>query len=102
MKLSDYPKSWPELSKKLRFERAGNKCEKCGAENHKPHPVPGSKVVLTVAHLCRCYPKCGDEAHLQVMCNRCHLNYDREIHLARAAKTRYRKKYKDQQELFER
>jgi hypothetical protein len=25
--------------------------ERAGAENYKPHPITGSKVVLTVAHL---------------------------------------------------
>ena len=28
-----YPKDWPEISKRIRHERAGNKCEQCGAPN---------------------------------------------------------------------
>ncbi len=32
-------------------ERDGWCCKRCGAENKKPHPVTGSIVVLTVAHL---------------------------------------------------
>ena len=45
-----YPKDWPAISKAIR-ERAGQRCEECGAENYKPHPLTGSKVILTVAHL---------------------------------------------------
>ena len=46
-----YPKNWPAISKRIRFERAGNRCEWCDAENYKLHPQTGSRVVLTVAHL---------------------------------------------------
>lgn len=28
-----YPKNWKEISKRIRFERAGGKCEKCSAPN---------------------------------------------------------------------
>ena len=28
-----YPKNWPELSRRVRFERAGGRCQKCG----RPH-----------------------------------------------------------------
>lgn len=48
---SEYPENWHEISKFIRFERAGNCCETCGAENYKLHPETGSKVVLTVAHI---------------------------------------------------
>lgn len=30
-----YPKNWPQISRRIRFERAGGKCEQCG----KPHGV---------------------------------------------------------------
>jgi hypothetical protein len=30
-----YPRDWPEISRRIRFERAKGKCEKCGA----PHGV---------------------------------------------------------------
>lgn len=33
-----YPENWKQISKRIRFERAKNKCEVCGAENYKPHP----------------------------------------------------------------
>ena len=45
-----YPADWPAISRRIRFERAGNRCEWCGAANHWFHPETGSVVVLTVAH----------------------------------------------------
>ena len=45
------PDDWPEISACIRFERAGDRCEWCGAANHWFHPEMGSVVVLTVAHL---------------------------------------------------
>lgn len=47
----EYHPKWTLISRLIRFTRAKNKCEKCNAENYQPHPVTGSKVVLTVAHL---------------------------------------------------
>ena len=41
-----YPKDWKLRSRFIRFYRGHNKCEWCGAENHKPHPITGSKVVF--------------------------------------------------------
>ncbi len=46
-----YPKDWPAISKRIRFERAGGRCEDCGAVNGEPHPETGSVVVLSVGHL---------------------------------------------------
>ena len=48
---SRYPKDWALRSRFVRFYRAENKCEWCGAENHQPHPVTGNRVVLTCAHI---------------------------------------------------
>jgi len=76
---SEYPDDWKEISERIRFERAKNKCEECGAENYKPHPVTGSKVILTVAHLNHDINDCRDE-NLKAMCQRCHLNYDNNMH----------------------
>lgn len=50
-----YPKDWKQIAASIR-ERASNRCEgspdfpDCRAENGQPHPVTGSRVVLTVAH----------------------------------------------------
>ena len=74
-----YPKDWKSISERIRFERAANKCEVCGAENYKPHPETGSKVILTVAHLDHKPENCADE-NLKAMCQRCHLRYDAHHH----------------------
>lgn len=91
-----YPANWPDISRRIRTERAGGWCEcrgecglhghnadwsrnRCPALNGKPHPITGSTVVLTVAHLNHTPEDCRDE-NLLAMCNRCHLNYDKDHH----------------------
>lgn len=44
-----------------------------------PHPETGSKVILTVAHLNHTPEDCNPE-NLRALCQRCHLNYDKEHH----------------------
>jgi 5-methylcytosine-specific restriction endonuclease McrA len=85
-----YPADWEEISLRIRA-RSGGRCEFCGAENYKPHPVTGSRVVLTVAHLDHDPQNCSDE-NLRALCQRCHLRYDARHHARNAAATRYRKK----------
>lgn len=93
-----YPKNWKELRAAV-LERAKNKCEFCGVENHAVEVrradgsfreysameveasfLDGDKViqiVLTVAHLDH-----DEENHevkldrLAALCQRCHLRYD--------------------------
>jgi hypothetical protein len=61
--------------------RSGNRCEgsprypDCRAENGKPHPFTGSKVVLTVAHVDHDRGRNGPE-DLRHWCQRCHLTHD--------------------------
>lgn len=69
-----YPTDWPEISRRIR-DKAGNKCEWCPAVNGEPHPVTGSKVVLTVAHLDHTPENCTDD-NLAALCQRCHNRYD--------------------------
>ena len=82
-----YPKNWPEISVRIRVVRAKNQCEqtingeRCAALNGKPHPITGSIVVLTVAHLDHRPENCADE-NLKAMCQRCHLRYDAHHHKA--------------------
>lgn len=45
------------------------------------------KVVLTVAHLDHQPENCADD-NLKALCQKCHLDYDREHHKANRAKTR--------------
>jgi hypothetical protein len=50
MNRKEYPPNWNAISKRIRFERAGGRCEDCEAINGDPNPKTGSIVVLTVAH----------------------------------------------------
>lgn len=87
-----YPKDWKAISLRIRA-RAGNRCEgapgiyeDCRAENGKPHPVTGSRVILTVAHLDH-VPEHVAEDNLRALCQRCHLTYDAKHHAKNAQAT---------------
>ena len=73
-----YPADWDLRSRFVRFYRAKNRCEWCGAENYKPHPETGSKVILTVAHVYDHRPEAAGLMNLAALCQRCHLGHDRE------------------------
>lgn len=81
-----YPTDWKQVSQRIR-ERSGGRCERCGAVNYEPHPITGSKVVLTVAHLDHQPENCEDE-NLKAMCQRCHLGHDIEHHRQQRIKNR--------------
>jgi 5-methylcytosine-specific restriction endonuclease McrA len=70
-----YPKDWKQVSLQIR-ERDGWRCKWCGAENSKPHPVTGSKVVLTVAHHPDSNPANCADGNLQALCQSCHNKLD--------------------------
>ena len=78
-----YPKDWKAISHRIRFERAGGVCEfeqdgvRCEAVHGKNHPLTGSKVVLTTAHLDHTPENCGDD-NLKAGCQLHHNRYDRE------------------------
>lgn len=76
--------------------RAGGRCEgtpqfpDCRAENGMAHPVTGSRVVLTIAHMDH------DETHAdpercRALCQRCHLTWDAKHHAMNAAMTKRRR-----------
>lgn len=88
-----YPRCWRKLSKHIRFVRADNRCEWCGAENYQPHPDTGSKVVLTVAHLDH-DTRNNRFSNLAALCQRCHLTYDADHHAANAKRTRAENKHR--------
>jgi len=69
-----YPANWKDISWQTRAA-AGNKCELCDAQNGKPHPVTGSKVVLTVHHL-DFNPQNNEKYNLVALCQRCHNRLD--------------------------
>lgn len=83
-----YPKDWKLRSRFVRFYRAKNRCEWCGAENRKAHPVTGSLVVLTVAHVYDDRPEASSLLNLAALCQRCHLNHDRHIHIRNRQESR--------------
>lgn len=102
----NYHPKWRLISKLIRFRRAQNKCEQCGAPNgmliyrEKKNPAvwhlypegmqaeamwldgyKAVKVVLTVAHLDR--DKTNNRFHnLAALCQRCHLKHDIHQHAA--------------------
>ena len=73
--LALYPPDWPEISHRIRFERAGSCCEWCGAANYWFHPITGSFVILTVAHLDH-NPANNADDNLAALCQACHNRYD--------------------------
>lgn len=101
-----YPTDWPAISTRIK-ERAGWRCEcrgECGwslcgtwadnghrtvcrARHRQPHPITGSNVVLTTAHLDHTPENC-DPDNLRAMCQGCHLHYDRDHHAETARATR--------------
>lgn len=79
-----YPADWAAISLEVR-EAACWRCEgsplypDCRAANGEPHPVTGSTVVLTVAHLDHMPENCGQRGarpNLKAWCQRCHNTYD--------------------------
>jgi 5-methylcytosine-specific restriction endonuclease McrA len=76
----DYHPKWTLISRLIRFKRAGNKCEWCPAINYLPHPITGSKVVLTVAHID--HDKTNNRfKNLAALCQKCHLKHDLQQHI---------------------
>lgn len=71
-----YPKDWKARSRFVRFVRARNRCEWCGAENYQPHPITGSKVVLTAAHVFDKRPEAASLLNLAALCQKCHNGHD--------------------------
>lgn len=86
-----YPAEWPLISLWVRVCAAW-RCEWCDAQQVQPHPVTGSRVVLTVAHVLNPAPEDVRPANLAALCQRCHLNHDRAHHLAVQAVNRQRRR----------
>jgi hypothetical protein len=98
-----YPPDWKAFSHTIRYVRAQGRCEclgECGL--HRTHPGPRrcverdrqpaqwakGLVVLTVSHLCTCFPLCAEGTHVIAACQRCHLRIDQQLHVSHAAETR--------------
>lgn len=99
-----YPPNWKQISLRIR-ERDEWRCKFCGAENGKPNPKTGSKVVLTVAHLGTNLPDGSSgnkhdkmdvrDENLASLCQKCHLTYDIEEHVENARQTRIKKRHEN-------
>lgn len=82
-----YPSNWRSEIRPRILERAGNACEgsprypRCRAVNSQPHPITGSTVVLTIAHLDHDLANNAD-SNLAALCQRCHLTHDAQQHAA--------------------
>ena len=103
-----YPDDWADISRRIRFERAGGRCE-CHRECGHAHPggrcnAPHGttvyrrktepwlwraepdedaypvRIILTTAHLDHDRAN-NDDANLRALCQFCHLNHDR-LHAA--------------------
>ena len=76
-------RTWKDLVTWLRL-RSGDRCEgtpqfpNCRAENGKPHPETGSKVVLTAAHMEHDLSRNGPD-DLRHLCQRCHNAWDAPV-----------------------
>lgn len=101
-----YPADWKTISDRIKFERAGGRCEcdgRCGMPGHaswmidvgevrcmnvhgSPSVYSGKTVVLTTAHLDHTPEHCDDD-NLMAMCQGCHLHYDRQHHAETRALT---------------
>lgn len=92
-----HSKVWKAFRAKI-LVRAENRCEgtpmhpECRAVNGGAHPITGSKVVLTIAHMDH------DETHAdtdrcRALCQRCHLRWDAKHHAKNAHITRRRKSH---------
>ena len=81
-----YPTNWKDIRRQI-LDRACHRCEFCGAANYEPHPITGSKVVLTIAHLDHDTMNNSPE-NLKSLCQKCHLTHDAKLHATHAAETR--------------
>jgi len=92
-----YPRDWRSAIVPAIRARSGDHCEGspayplCRAANGQPHPVTGSRVVLTVAHLDHDDLGTRDLTRLRHWCQRCHNTYDVKHRQANATITRAEK-----------
>ncbi len=119
-----YPANWKEIRAAI-LEREGHRCKFCGvadravgardledrwrpmwevdiANDEEGRALFGGAwppkiitIVLTVAHLDHDTTNNAD-ANLAALCQRCHLRYDQQHHMANAAATRRRRKEEKQ------
>lgn len=87
---------WLAIRERI-LDRAENRCEgtpmfpNCRAENGKPHPTTGGKVVLTTAHMDQNVAN-NDDSNLRALCQRCHNTWDAPHRQINASVTRHKKR----------
>lgn len=77
-----YPHDWKLRSHFVRFIRGKGRCEWCGAVHGQPHPLTGSKVILTAAHIHDHNPEAAGLLNLAGLCQKCHNNHDAKMRRA--------------------
>jgi hypothetical protein len=98
MDRSLYPANWEAFSLDIRVRRAMHRCEctgecgqhrgqRCTEINKQKARWHVGRVILTVAHLCNCYPICATADHVKAMCQKCHLRTDLDRHRASRLRT---------------
>ena len=98
-----YPDNWLTEIRPAILKRADNRCEgspaypDCRAENHSIHPVTGSLVILSIAHLNHDI-KDNRPENLRALCQLCHNTHD----AAKRAGNRWRRRHRHQLTLFDR
>lgn len=104
---SRYPRNWPRIRRVI-ARRSQGRCEWCQAINYEPHPVTGSKVILTTAHLGEPFATGADKndkydiraENLAHLCQRCHLRHDIAEHVENARRNLETKRLKTEPTLF--
>lgn len=96
--LKRYPADWGKIRARI-LKRAGDRCEWCGVRNGiagwrrpdgtfvpldqppmRPEDAKVITIVLTIAHIHDRAPEnCADD-NLAALCQKCHLDHDREQH----------------------
>ncbi len=102
-----YPANWRRVVRGIR-RRSRGFCEWCNAENYAPHPITGSKVILTTAHLGEPFAMNADKhdkhdiraENLAHLCQRCHLRHDIKEHVENARRNREAKRLLIEPTLF--
>lgn len=97
-----YPKNWKQIRAQI-LERAGNKCEFCGVENHsfRLNQKTGkmARIVLTIAHVLNEDPADVRPENLKALCQRCHNRLDAKMRAKHRSHTLFIKKNNGVEEL---
>lgn len=73
---SKYPSNWHSEIRPRILKRANNCCECCGVKNYTIHPITGSKVILTIAHIDHDITNNDEDTNLRAWCQKCHNGHD--------------------------